>query len=93
MNKKKSINFTITVCTFNQATNLSKTLESINNSDLKSTENIKLIVVDNNSNDNTKEVCEYFSKIYKPSMFNRNPYVILNSTRQCAYLFPQKIFA
>ena len=53
--------FTIAICTWNGATRIAKTLNSLVAMDRKSEIDWELIVVDNNSSDSTNEVCSGFS--------------------------------
>ncbi|MBI1977961.1 MAG: glycosyltransferase, partial [Candidatus Omnitrophica bacterium] len=47
---------TIVVCTFNRADQLGETLERFSTQELPSDCEVELLVVDNNSNDNTRDV-------------------------------------
>jgi len=52
----------IIICTWNRSVSLLKTLESLQQQVATDTKNIELLVVDNNSTDNTKAVVEKLSK-------------------------------
>jgi len=60
-NKHIKPEFTIIICTYNQAESLKNTLASINASKDVSTTDIELLVIINNSSDNTEEICQNFS--------------------------------
>jgi len=55
--------FTIAICTYNQSTMLQQTLNSINKLTPNNQYDIRLVVVDNNSADNTRDVCDEFAQI------------------------------
>ena len=63
--KELLIDFSIIICTYNQAVSLNKALLSINNSKHVTSNNVELLVVINNSKDNTVEICKEFSVISK----------------------------
>jgi len=54
----RNMRFSIIICTYNRAHSLRKVLESINKLLILPTEEVELIVVDNNSSDNTRRVTE-----------------------------------
>ncbi|MEZ5306514.1 MAG: glycosyltransferase [Pyrinomonadaceae bacterium] len=55
----------VVIPTFNRATTLEKTLESILLAEKPEGSRIQIVVVDNNSNDATREVCQKFSNEFK----------------------------
>lgn len=55
---------TVVVCTFNRCNMLAKALESVTNSRLPSTVEWEVLVVDNNSSDQTREVVKRFDSCY-----------------------------
>jgi glucosyl-dolichyl phosphate glucuronosyltransferase len=55
---------TIILCTFNRCQSLAKALDSVATSTLPQSEEWEVIVVDNNSGDQTREVVEDFSRRY-----------------------------
>ena len=57
---KYDINIDIVVCTFNRCDSLRKTLDAIYKQGILPPNNVHVIVVDNNSTDRTKEICEIF---------------------------------
>lgn len=52
----------VVLCTYNNAESLAITLQQLSNQDLPHKEHVEIIVVDNNSPDNTKQVYESFSQ-------------------------------
>lgn len=57
-----TIDVSIIICTYNRAESLKDTFTSINNLDVDDTCQVELLVVDNNSSDNTKETVLRFSQ-------------------------------
>ncbi|MDD1613734.1 MAG: glycosyltransferase family 2 protein, partial [Methylococcaceae bacterium] len=55
------INISVIICTYNRANSLADTLHCLTKQSYE-TANWELIVVDNNSNDNTKEIISEYSK-------------------------------
>lgn len=55
------VDMTVLICTFNRAASLSETLHSINRCELPGAAALELIVVDNNSSDDTRAVCDSFA--------------------------------
>ncbi len=51
----------VAICTYNRSANLSNTLESIARSSSRDSLDVELIVIDNNSRDATRLVCESFA--------------------------------
>jgi len=62
MTSSKSNIFTIAVCTYNQCAMLKQTLDSLNKLEIDPADNVSIIVVDNNSSDETKVICDDFFK-------------------------------
>ena len=56
--------FSIIIPTHNSAEGIGKTLNSLINQTLDFEKNIEAIIVDNNSADNTKRICEKFTCEY-----------------------------
>ncbi len=56
-----NLHYTVAICTYNQCEMLQATLESINRTDVTSNDVITIIVVNNNSKDNTEFVCKNFA--------------------------------
>jgi glucosyl-dolichyl phosphate glucuronosyltransferase len=59
---------TVIVCTYNRCTSLAKTLDSISESILPESQGWEVLVVDNNSNDRTRQVTQEFCQRY-PARF------------------------
>src|SRR6202022_4391827 len=62
------MNITVILCTYNRAHSLSKALESAANLAVPSSIAWEVLVVDNNSNDETPKIVEQFSSRY-PTLF------------------------
>jgi glucosyl-dolichyl phosphate glucuronosyltransferase len=60
----QDMNITVILCTFNRCQSLAKTLESVAASKLPASVEWEVLVVDNNSSDQTHEVVEGFSRRY-----------------------------
>ena len=58
------MNITVVLCTYNRCGSLRKALESVMSSVVREGVEWEVLVVDNNSNDRTREVVEEFSKRY-----------------------------
>jgi len=69
MTKSSIYSYSIIVCTYNRLKLLKNTLESIKSLTIPPNSKVELIIVDNNSNDGTKEYCSsiinYFTFPYK----------------------------
>lgn len=59
------MSFSIIICTFNQVQSLKNTLKSINRLIVPRDEKVELVIIDNNSDDETRTYCEHFAKISK----------------------------
>lgn len=55
--------FTIVICTFNNAKMLRRTLESVNSVVIHDASLVEILVIDNNSRDETSAVCAQFSRV------------------------------
>jgi glycosyltransferase involved in cell wall biosynthesis len=67
---------TIILCTYNRRESLAKALESVTASRLPETVSWEILVVDNNSTDNTRELTEKFARLHPGSVryvFERQP--------------------
>lgn len=51
----------VVICTYNRATSLAETLDSVNACDMPAGCDVELVLIDNNSNDDTTAVCEGFA--------------------------------
>jgi glucosyl-dolichyl phosphate glucuronosyltransferase len=65
VDEKKTVDFSVVLCTYNRAASLRRVLESFSQLTLPSDLDWELLVVDNNSNDNTLEVAQNFAKTAK----------------------------
>ncbi|WP_341328148.1 glycosyltransferase [Methylotuvimicrobium sp. KM2] len=64
---------TIVICTFNRSKILSETLKNYCSLIKSSDENVELLIIDNNSNDNTRKVCEEFIQTYPEARYVFEP--------------------
>lgn len=64
MNNKKNIHFSFVVCTYNRANSLHQTLLSLCNLNY-SRKDYEIVVIDNNSTDNTALICESIKKQFQ----------------------------
>lgn len=51
----------VVICTYNRAASLAETLDSVNACDLPTGCDVELVLIDNNSNDDTAAVCDRFA--------------------------------
>lgn len=51
----------VVICTYNRAASLAETLDSVNACDLPAGCDVELVLIDNNSNDDTAAVCDRFA--------------------------------
>jgi len=64
LNDSKMLDVNVILCTYNRSQSLAKALESVAASVLPASINWEVMVVDNNSHDQTREVVETFSRRY-----------------------------
>ena len=58
----QSLIISVVICTYNNADSLAITLQQLSAQIAKNKESVEVILVDNNSKDHTKKVCESFSR-------------------------------
>jgi glycosyltransferase involved in cell wall biosynthesis len=62
---ENKIQVSVIICTWNRDETLRKTLDSLNNQDMDLPCDVEVIIVDNNSKDNTKKIVDEFSTRWK----------------------------
>jgi len=66
-------NISVIICTYNRSAVLANTLDSFAAMDLPGSDQFELVIVDNNSNDNTAEIAQAFSRLHPYSRYLFEP--------------------
>ena len=81
-NKYASVS--VCICTRNRAGSLANTIESVLKSKLRSDRSVELIIIDNDSDDSTKDVVEKFQNTAFPMRYIVEKRLGLSAARNCA---------
>lgn len=80
----KLVSVSVCICTRNRADSLVNTIASVLNSEYQFDRSVELIIIDNDSDDSTKDVVESFKNTPFPIKYIVEPRLGLSAARNCA---------